>query len=96
MFVVDIHIRGDLSFLQVLPQHIFKSRDPIVMGVMVENGIVKVGTPICVPSKSVSIFCNLFVAELKPLSRCFVGQRRGLIDWVEITAKWKFKLTQVM
>lgn len=43
-----------LSTLQVLPQHIFKSRDPIVMGVMVENGIVKVGTPICVPSKSVS------------------------------------------
>lgn len=24
------------------------------MGVMVENGIVKVGTPICVPSKEVS------------------------------------------
>lgn len=42
-----------LSF-QILPQFIFNSRDPIVMGVIVENGIVKVGTPICVPSKEVS------------------------------------------
>ncbi|XP_039966216.1 eukaryotic translation initiation factor 5B [Bactrocera tryoni] len=37
--------------LKILPQFIFNSRDPIVMGVMVENGIVKVGTPICVPSQ---------------------------------------------
>lgn len=37
--------------LKILPQFIFNSRDPIVMGIMVENGIVKVGTPICVPSK---------------------------------------------
>ena len=41
-------------YFQILPQFIFNSRDPIVMGVMVENGIVKVGTPICVPSKEVS------------------------------------------
>ena len=40
--------------LRVLPQHIFNSRDPIVMGVMVEGGIVKEGTPITIPSKSVS------------------------------------------
>nr|XP_018899870.1 PREDICTED: eukaryotic translation initiation factor 5B [Bemisia tabaci] len=37
--------------LRVLPQFIFNSRDPIVMGVMIEAGIVKEGTPICVPSK---------------------------------------------
>lgn len=37
--------------LKILPQFIFNSRDPIVIGVMVENGIVKEGTPICVPSK---------------------------------------------
>nr|CAH7725665.1 unnamed protein product [Callosobruchus chinensis] len=37
--------------LRVLPQFVFNSRDPIVMGVMVEAGIVKEGTPICVPSK---------------------------------------------
>ncbi|XP_058807119.1 eukaryotic translation initiation factor 5B-like [Phymastichus coffea] len=51
--------------LKVLPQFIFKSRDPIVMGVMVEAGIVKEGTPIVVPSKEfvdlglvTSIECN--------------------------------------
>ncbi|KAF7280506.1 eukaryotic translation initiation factor 5B [Rhynchophorus ferrugineus] len=37
--------------LRVLPQFVFNSRDPIVCGVMVEGGIVKEGTPICVPSK---------------------------------------------
>ncbi|XP_039280298.1 eukaryotic translation initiation factor 5B [Nilaparvata lugens] len=37
--------------LRVLPQFVFNSRDPIVMGVIVEAGIVKEGTPICVPSK---------------------------------------------
>ncbi|KAL7306867.1 hypothetical protein TKK_0001027 [Trichogramma kaykai] len=37
--------------LKVLPQWVIRSRDPIVMGVMVEAGIIKEGTPICVPSK---------------------------------------------
>ncbi|XP_055624937.1 eukaryotic translation initiation factor 5B [Toxorhynchites rutilus septentrionalis] len=37
--------------LKILPQFVFNSRDPIVMGVIVEAGVVKVGTPICVPSK---------------------------------------------
>ncbi|XP_055701286.1 eukaryotic translation initiation factor 5B isoform X2 [Phlebotomus papatasi] len=37
--------------LKVLPQFIFNSRDPIVVGVMIENGIIREGTPICVPSK---------------------------------------------
>lgn len=37
--------------LKVMPQFVFNSRDPIVCGVMVEAGIVKEGTPICVPSK---------------------------------------------
>lgn len=41
--------------LRVLPQFIFNSRDPIVVGVSVEAGLVKNGTPICVPSKEVSI-----------------------------------------
>ncbi|XP_031346389.1 eukaryotic translation initiation factor 5B isoform X2 [Photinus pyralis] len=37
--------------LRILPQFVFNSRDPIVVGVMIEGGIVKEGTPICVPSK---------------------------------------------
>lgn len=37
--------------LRVLPNCIFNSRDPIVCGVSVESGFVKVGTPICIPSQ---------------------------------------------
>ncbi|XP_029023265.1 eukaryotic translation initiation factor 5B [Betta splendens] len=37
--------------LRILPQFIFNSRDPIVMGVMVDAGVLRQGTPICVPSK---------------------------------------------
>ncbi|KAL3266613.1 hypothetical protein HHI36_010777, partial [Cryptolaemus montrouzieri] len=37
--------------LRILPQFVFNSRDPIVCGVIVEAGIVKEGTPICIPSK---------------------------------------------
>ncbi|XP_058830857.1 eukaryotic translation initiation factor 5B [Topomyia yanbarensis] len=37
--------------LKILPQFVFNSRDPIVMGVIVEAGVVKEGTPICVPNK---------------------------------------------
>ncbi|KAH7954936.1 hypothetical protein HPB49_023029 [Dermacentor silvarum] len=37
--------------LRILPQFVFNSRDPIVVGVSVEAGIVKEGTPLCVPSK---------------------------------------------
>ena len=39
--------------LRVIPSCIFNSRDPIVCGVAVESGFVKVGTPICVPTKEV-------------------------------------------
>uniref|UniRef100_A0A8D0GY55 Eukaryotic translation initiation factor 5B n=1 Tax=Sphenodon punctatus TaxID=8508 RepID=A0A8D0GY55_SPHPU len=38
--------------MKILPQFIFNSRDPIVMGVIVEAGQVKQGTLICVPSKN--------------------------------------------
>ncbi|XP_061482853.1 eukaryotic translation initiation factor 5B [Rhineura floridana] len=38
--------------MKILPQFIFNSRDPIVMGVIVEAGQVKQGTPLCVPSKN--------------------------------------------
>ena len=35
----------------MLPNFVFNSRDPIVAGVQVEAGVVRQGTPICVPSK---------------------------------------------
>ncbi|XP_077440575.1 eukaryotic translation initiation factor 5B isoform X1 [Vanacampus margaritifer] len=37
--------------IRILPQFIFNSRDPIVMGVTVEAGVLRQGTPMCVPSK---------------------------------------------
>lgn len=70
--------------LRVLPQHIFNSRDPIVVGVVVEGGIVKEGTPIVIPSKSVSavflklknvfdcnyyLWCQLFVPLINSVER---------------------------
>ena len=37
--------------LRVLPQFVFNARDPIVLGVSIEDGIIVPGTPIAVPSK---------------------------------------------
>nr|XP_057907884.1 eukaryotic translation initiation factor 5B [Doryrhamphus excisus] len=37
--------------LRILPQFIFNSRDPIVMGVSIDAGVLRQGTPLCVPSK---------------------------------------------
>lgn len=37
--------------LKILPQFIFNSRDPIVVGVVIEAGFLKEGTLLCVPSK---------------------------------------------
>ena len=50
--------------LRVLPQFIFNSRDPIVVGVSVEAGIVKNGTPICVPGKEVSYTLSILTVPL--------------------------------
>lgn len=74
--------------LKILPQFIFNSRDPIVMGVVVEAGQVKQGTPMCVPSKNVSKglfplhvwsswyflgWCSLECLHAFPLHRLLVG-----------------------
>lgn len=39
--------------LRIIPQYIFNARNPIVIGVQVEAGIVKEGTPIIIPTKEV-------------------------------------------
>ena len=41
--------------VKVLPQFIFNSRDPIVMGVTIEAGVLRQGTPLCVPAKGVRL-----------------------------------------
>lgn len=51
-------------------QYVFNSRDPIVIGVMVEAGIVKEGTPLCVPSKDVSrLYIFFLLSTPETLSR---------------------------
>lgn len=40
------------SIVRILPQHIYNQKDPIVFGVEVVEGILKVGTPLCVPALS--------------------------------------------
>ncbi|KAJ4966232.1 hypothetical protein NE237_018081 [Protea cynaroides] len=37
--------------LQIIPNCIFNKKDPIVLGVDVIEGIAKVGTPVCIPSR---------------------------------------------
>jgi len=37
--------------LRIMAENVFRTRDPIVCGVKVEAGVVRIGTPICVPSK---------------------------------------------
>ena len=36
--------------IKILPQHIFNQKDPIIVGAEVVEGILKVGTPLCVPA----------------------------------------------
>lgn len=38
--------------LTILPEHIYRQKDPIVIGVHVKEGIAKIGTPLCIPSKN--------------------------------------------
>ncbi|GKY98785.1 hypothetical protein MPSEU_000834700 [Mayamaea pseudoterrestris] len=38
------------SIIKILPQHVFNQKDPIIVGVEVVEGILKVGTPLCVPA----------------------------------------------
>lgn len=51
--------------LKILPQHVFNQKDPIILGVEVFDGILKLGTPLCAPAvgglhigKVESIECN--------------------------------------
>ena len=38
------------SIVKILPQHVFNTKDPIIVGVEVLEGILKIGTPLCVPA----------------------------------------------
>mmetsp|Transcript_36197 Transcript_36197/g.87601 ORF Transcript_36197/g.87601 Transcript_36197/m.87601 type:complete len:946 (-) Transcript_36197:51-2888(-) len=38
------------SIIKILPQHVFNQKDPIIVGVEILEGILKVGTPLCIPA----------------------------------------------
>lgn len=38
------------SIVKILPQHIFNQKDPIIVGMEIVEGILKVGTPLCIPA----------------------------------------------
>ena len=64
--------------LTILPEHIFRQRDPIVLGVRVKEGILKVGTPISVAKPTVRFFFFLLF-----LSTPFPVFSRELLIWVK-------------
>jgi translation initiation factor 5B len=45
--------------LKILPDNIYRKRNPIIVGVLVEEGQLRVGTPLCVPKAKVIIHFNL-------------------------------------
>ncbi|XP_076067852.1 eukaryotic translation initiation factor 5B [Oratosquilla oratoria] len=45
------HVAVFPSRLKIIPTAIFNKRDPIVLGVTVDAGLLRTGTPLCVPSK---------------------------------------------
>jgi len=70
--------------LRIMKEHIYMSRDPIVCGVKVESGTVKVGTPICVPSKE---FCFVGICSgIQHNSKDVESARKGDEVCVKIDA----------
>lgn len=50
------------SIIKILPQHIFNQKDPIIVGAEVVEGILKIGTPLCVPALG-----GLFVGKVESI-----------------------------
>jgi translation initiation factor 5B len=48
--------------LEIVKGAIFNSKNPIIIGVTVKAGILKIGTPLCIPEKGVrTIIYNLCI-----------------------------------
>lgn len=62
--------------LRIIPQYIFNARDPIICGVYVEDGILKPGTPLCIPEKDNLMVGRVLSVEFnkKPVNEGKKGQ----------------------
>lgn len=49
--------------LRILPNCIFNKRDPIILGVTIEDGVLKPGTPIAVPTQSLDLIGRVATIE---------------------------------
>ncbi|KAL5112753.1 Eukaryotic translation initiation factor 5B [Taenia crassiceps] len=72
--------------LRILPDMVFNKRAPIVVGVHVEAGLLREGTPICVPSRDNALLGRVFSIEFnhKAIQEARTGQEVCIrIDPVE-------------
>jgi translation initiation factor 5B len=61
-----------------MPEHIFNMKDPIIVGVEILEGIAKVGTPLCVPSRgkiTIGKIAGLEKEKGKPLQKAVAGDK---------------------
>jgi translation initiation factor 5B len=49
--------------LKIMPQHIFNKKDPMVFGVEVSEGVLKIGTPLVIPSNDFLFIGNVIGIE---------------------------------
>ena len=64
--------------LRIMPEHIFNMKDPIIVGVEILEGIAKVGTPLCVPSRgkiTIGKIAGLEKEKGKPLQKAVAGDK---------------------
>lgn len=77
--------------MKIVPGAIFNKKDPIVIGVEVMEGTLRVGTPICVPSRDRIVLGKVFKLEHdhKPIPMAKKGQQvsMGLAPLVNDTGK---------
>ncbi|KAK1436408.1 hypothetical protein QVD17_02188 [Tagetes erecta] len=63
--------------LQIMPNCVFNKKDPIILGVDVKEGILKIGTPICIPQRDFIDIGRISSIENnhKPVDYAKKGQR---------------------
>jgi translation initiation factor 5B len=61
--------------LKILPYYVFNKRDPIICGVHIEDGFIKLGTPICVQSRDACIDLGRIVSIEKDYKSLDIAQK---------------------